>query len=331
MQPEESLLGVEQLYQRRLQVLSLLNDPANFARKAYLVGAMGNVVSTPFGFSDNTSPLPSDEQVVARDLCKVSSSRQVVPYVYYLPLSQKYSLIPSLCNCLEAKVTSQLVCDNFTHKVLLAYLVDYFCREGGIENYRIYYTSFFCSGAGNVWKERIEEPPLLDEANLYSLVFSVKRILDFLWERTRFATFLTPNNIVYASGQYKIDAFSRAEAVIFTNEGMCLLAKKRKPSVEILLSSSPYYYYSRKKRMPGSIGFYSFLLSLLLQEEIRNMFFSTSWGEELWFSLFEQEDAEKLFARLSSASDFAQLVEGVGLRCKINSTTDTRFENFTRA
>lgn len=321
MQAEASLTSPDQLFQRRLQVLSLLNDPANFARRAYLVGPMGNVVSTPFGFSDNTSPLPSEEQVLARDLCKVSSTRQVVPYVYYLPLSQKYSLIPSLCNCLEAKVTSQLVCDKFTHKVLMSYLVDYFCRTQGLENYRVYYTSYFCSGSGNIWKEKVtglnEKHPRLDEAGLYSLVFSIKEVLDFLWESTRFTTLLTLDNIVYASGQYKIDAFSRAEAVISTNEGMCLVARKRKPSVEILLSDSPYYHYSGKKRMPGSVGFYSFLLSLLAIDEIRSLFFSTSWGEEIWTNLFEEEDGAKVFDRLSLTSAFSELVEGVRLKCKV--------------
>nr|WIL03979.1 hypothetical protein Clen_49 [Cedratvirus lena] len=320
MESKVSLPSSEQLFQKRLQVLSLLNDPASFARKAYLVGPLGNVVSTPFGFSDNTSPLPSEEQIVARDLCKITTDRQVVPFVYYLPLSQKYSLIPSLCNCLEARVTSQLICDKFTHKVLLAYLVDFFCREEGIENYRTYYSTFFCSGAGNIWKESaspLEENSLLEEDNLYSLVFSVKRILDFLWEKTRFTTLLTLNNIFYASDQYKIDAFSLAEAVISTNEGLCLVARKRKPSVEILLSDSPYYYYSRNKRMPGSIGFYTFIVSLLGQEEIRNLFFSTPWGEELWISLFQPRDGEKLLSRLSSQRDFSGLLEGIALKCKV--------------
>lgn len=319
MQVDASLTSDEQLFQKRLEVLSLLNDPANFARKAYLVGPMGNVVSTPFGFSDNTSPLPSTEQIVARDLCKMSSTKQVVPFVYYLPLSQKYSLIPSLCNCLEATVTSQLVCDKFTHKVLLAYLVDYFCREGGVDNYRVYYTSFFCSGAGNIWKEQLDQPPPLDESNLYSLVKGVKHVLDFLWERIRFTTFLTLDNIVYASGQYKIDAFSRAEVVVSTNEGMCLLSRKRRANVEILLSDSPYYYYSRNKRMPGSIGFYSFLLSLLQEKEVRDLFFASPWGEEMWFTLFSREDGEKVFSRLSSPGfSFSQLVQGIGLKCKIS-------------
>jgi hypothetical protein len=317
MQTEASLASPDQLFQRRLQVLSLLNDPANFARRAYLVGPMGNVVSTPFGFSDNTSPLPSEEQVLARDLCKVSSTRQVVPYVYYLPLSQKYSLIPSLCNCLEAKVTSQLVCDKFTHKVLMSYLVDYFCRTQGLENYRVYYISYFCSGSGNIWKEKVTDLPPVDESGLRSLIFSIKEVLDFLWESTRFTTLLTLENIVYASGQYKIDAFSRAEAVISTNEGMCLLARKRRPSVEILLSDSPYYHYSRKKRMPGSVGFYSFLLSLLSIEDVRSLFFSTSWGEEMWSNLFEGEDGAKVFARLSLTFTFSELVEGVRLKCKV--------------
>ena len=315
MENQELATSPEQLFQKRLQVLSLLNDPGNFARKAYLVGAMGNVVSTPFGFSDNTSPLPSEEQIVAHDLCKVSTTRQVVPFIYYLPLSQKYSLIPSLCNCLEAKVTSQLICDKFTHKVLLAYLVDYFCREEGIENYRLYYTTFFCSGSGNIWKEKVAEPPLLDEDNLHSLIFSVKGILDFLWERIRFTTLLTLNNIVYASGQYKIDAFSRSEAVVSTNEGMCLVSRKRKSSVEIFLSTVPGYYYSRNKRMPGSSGFYSFLVSLLLERQVRDLFFSTSWGQERWNGLFEQEDREKVFSRLSSGLE--DVFEGVALRCKV--------------
>lgn len=309
----------EELYMRRVELLSRLRDPAKFARNAYVVTTLGYIVSTPFGFSDSTSPLPSQEQEAAELLCgRRTSSQQIIPYLYYLPYREK----GTLCNCLEGEITRQLLSDPFTHNVIVSYLVDHVCRsEGFPPGYRLLKTAYFCSGTGNLWEEDVSPlPATMDPILLSDMIGQVCRTVKFLALRIAYVAPLLISQVAYRPPYFKIGGFTDAEVVCDTDKGLLLLRRENKPLADIYLDDFPYFYYSPTHRMPWSSTLYSFFVSLLALPRMRAVFFSQPWSVSIWEGLFPTE-GDKVRDRLERVSGeigregVAVILKGVRIPC----------------
>lgn len=308
------------LYLRRSKVVDSLAHPERFSQEAYVLSALGYIISTPLGFSDVTSPLPNEEELRAEEFCKEEKEplAELIPYVYYLP----YSLQPDLCNCLKMKVSHLLLCDPFTKEVLLSYLLDFVYRRANFPpTYRLLETVFFCSGRPKMVKEAVEPLPPLDEESLTDLLRQLFATISFLWRELRFVATLSLEELTYKAPYFKLGSLTTASVILQGVEGLYLLdSQKRKPSVIYLEGESPYYYYSPQRRHPGSWSFYSLLFSLLLVPSLRELFFTSPLGKELWRELFPEKHQEELILKRieKGVSSLEELTNGVKLKCALN-------------
>lgn len=307
------------LYLRRAVVESLSN-PKKFAKEAYVLSVLGYIVSTPLGFSDYTSPLPTEEQLEAEEFCSREKEglKELIPYVYYLP----YSLSPDLCNCLEEEVTHLLLCDTFTQEVLLSYILDYiYEQENFPPTYRLLETVFFCSGRPKMIKEKVEPFPSLNVQSMTLLLEQIFSTASFLWRNLRFVATLSLQDITYKAPYFRLTPPSNASVILKgEREGLYLISTwKNKPS-NIYLGETTYYYYSPEGRNPGSWTFYSFLFSLLSSSSsLRELFFATPLAKDLWEkTLFFPGDNKVVLERVEKNLPLQEITKGVKLKCALN-------------